>query len=375
MSRPDDQEDRIPMTAHLSWPDPKFEPHEALAPDGTLLEDDEIDIGTLEQIYKTMLCARRFDERLLKLQRQGALGTFAPIKGQEAAQIGAAACLREDDWLVPSFRETGAALWRGADMADLLVTLAGWNAGNDLPEGARTLPDTVPVASQLPIAVGIAHAGRLRGEDAIVMACFGDGATSEGDFHEALNFAGVLEAPVVFLCQNNGWAISTPRARQTASQTLAQKAHAYGIPAAQVDGNDALAVMQVTQEAVALARDKGQPAMIEALTYRMEVHTTADDPTRYRDEGEVEEWQDRDPIERVRKLLVARSQLDDAMQEALEEEIRDRIDAAWSEARDRISRLEETPGTAMFDHIFAEPTAPLRRQRKEFSDQEEAAND
>ncbi len=364
------------MPTHLIHPDPAFDTVQVLAADGTLIDEDEngIETAMLEEMHAAMLRARRFDERRLRLQRQGDLGTFAPVNGQEAAQIGAVSCLQDDDWFVPAFRESAALLWRGAGMADLFVVTAGWNEGIAMQERGRTLPDTVPVSSQLPIAVGIAIAGRKRGEDSVVMAVFGDGATSEGDFHEAMNFAAVLGAPVVFLCQNNGWAISTPLDRQTASATLAQKAHAYGMPAARVDGNDALAVRQVTGEAVRRAREDGRPAMIEAITYRMEVHTTADDPTRYRDEGEVEEWRERDPIERARRHLQSRSQLDEGMLEALEAQIEAEIEGAWDTAKARIADLEKTPGTAMFDHMFDTPTDPLRRQRQAFAEWEEQSD-
>ena len=360
----------------LVEPSPQFKRLRVLAPDGKLADEtDPFDIGYLQKMHEGMLRARRFDERRLKLQRQGALGTFAPVNGQEAAQVGAVACLKDDDWFVPAFRETAATLWRGADMEDLLVFTAGWNEGVAMPEGGRDLPDTVPVASQLPIAVGIAIAGRMRGEDSVVMTFFGDGATSEGDFHEAMNFASVMSAPMVFVCQNNRWAISTPLEDQTASTTLAQKAHAYGMPAAQVDGNDVLAVRRVTEEAVTRAREEGRPAMIEALTYRLEMHTTADDPTRYRDEDEVERWQGRDPIERARILLESRSQIDDAMLQALEVQIEEEIETAWHGAQSRIADLEDASADTMFDNIFAQPTAPLARQRRQFDEEAEGIRD
>lgn len=365
------------MTGYLKHPSPEFDMHRALGADGALIEEDEqsVDIGSLERMHAAMLRARRFDERRLRLQRQGDLGTFAPAKGQEAAQVGAVSCLEADDWFVPAFRETAGALWRGASMEDLFVVTAGWNEGIAMPEGGRTLPDTVPVSSQLPIAVGIARAGRQRGEDRVVMTVFGDGATSEGDFHEALNFATVLKAPVVFLCQNNGWAISTPLEEQTASTTLAQKAHAYGMPAARVDGNDVLAVQQVTEEAVQRARKEGRPAMIEAVTYRMEVHTTADDPTRYREEDEVEAWEDYDPIDRARTLLQARSQLDDGMLDSLESQIEEEIDGAWEAAEKRIAGFDAAAPEAIFDHVYQTPTEPLRRQREQFAEEEGGRDD
>ena len=356
------------MNKILREPKPKFERLQVLGPDGKLVGDAEPDAdpALAERMHGAMLRARRFDERLLNLQRRGEVGTFAPVKGQEAAQIGSIACIGEEDWFVPAFRETAAALWRGLPMADLFVFTAGWNEGIDLPEGSRDLPNAVPVASQLPHAVGIAYAAKLRGEESVVMTYFGDGATSEGDFHEALNFAGVFETPVVFICQNNGWAISVPRSRQTASETLAQKAHAYGIPAAQVDGNDVLAMHQATSEAVKLAREEGRPSMIEALTYRMEVHTTADDPTRYRDEDEVEEWEERDPIDRLQTYLKGRDQIDDGMIETLENDIESEIDEAWEEAKKRMKKLEKSSPDVMFDHVFKEPTAELERQREAF---------
>ena len=366
------------MPKHLECPAPDISPHRVLDADGTPVEGriaEEEDVAFLEDAFKAMVRARRFDERLLNLQRQGAVGTFAPVKGQEAAQIGAASLLRQDDWFVPSFREKAAALLLGADMADLFTVTAGWNEGLSTEQGDRRLPETVPVSSQLPLAAGIAYAGHQRGEDSVVMTFFGDGATSSGDFHEAMNFAAVLRAPVVFVCQNNGWAISTPRSAQTASGTLAQKAHAYGMASAQVDGNDVLAVREVAEEAVARAREEGKPAMIEALTYRMEVHTTADDPDRYRDDEDTEAWRERDPIERVGKFLRSRQQLDDAMSESLEEQIREEIETAWSTAKSRIDELEKASGTSIFDHIFDKPTKPLRRQRARFSELEEALSD
>ena len=356
------------MPSPFREPGSQLEPLSALNPEGKLDPDHDLglEIPRLAALHEAMLRARRFDERLLNLQRRGELGTFAPVTGQEAAQIGSVSCIDKSDWFVPSFRETAAALWRGTPMADLFVYTAGWNEGVDLPDGSRDLPPAVPVASQIPHAVGIAYAARLQGREEIALTYFGDGATSEGDFHEALNFAGTFSVPVVFFCQNNGWAISLPRSRQTASETLAQKAHAYGIPAAQVDGNDVIAVESATREAVRLAREEGRPSMIEALTYRMGVHTTADDPTRYRDEEEVEDWRERDPIARVQAFLKARSEFDDEMIKALERQIEHDIDTAWEAAKDRIAELREAPADVIFDHVFEKPTAELERQRELF---------
>ena len=206
--------------------------------------------------FRTMLMARRFDERRLKLQRSGKIGTFAPVNGQEAAQVGTISTLREDDWFVPSYRETAANFWRGTDPADMLVFDAGYNEGIVIPEGARNLPNAVPVGTQMLQAAGIGYAARLAGSDEVVMTYFGDGATSQGDFHEALNFASVFDCPVVFVCQNNQYAISAPVSRQTRSKTLAQKAIAYGMDGIQVDGNDIFACFVAANEAVRRAREE-----------------------------------------------------------------------------------------------------------------------
>ncbi|WP_308910371.1 pyruvate dehydrogenase (acetyl-transferring) E1 component subunit alpha [Pseudokordiimonas caeni] len=327
-------------------------------------------------IFRAMAKARLFDERLLNLQRQGKLGTFAPVRGQEAAQVGAVAAIEASDWLVPSFRETAAMLWRGASLEDIFIFTAGYNEGLAIPDDSNDLPTCVPVASQLPHAVGIAYAQKYRQTGSVVMAFFGDGATSEGDFHEALNFAGVFEVPVVFVCQNNQWAISVPRAKQTRAHSLAQKAIAYGFPGIQVDGNDVLAVLKAARDAVTRAREDCLPTLIECVTYRMGVHTTADDPTVYRDEEEVEEWEDRDPIERLRLHMRSRGLLDDKAEDAMAEELKDEIESAWKSARDTMEGL--TDPSMMFDHLFAEPTTPLRAQRNAFEalrDDRKAANE
>ena len=212
--------------------------------DGNLDSSLEPDIPgeDLKRLYRAMLLGRRLDERMIRLQRQGRIGTFAPIKGQEASQVGAAFTLRPSDWMVPSFRETAAMLWRGWPIEKLLLLYAGYLEGGQPAPGQNDLPITIPVATQLPHAVGLAYAAQYRGDDVVVMAFCGDGATSEGDFHEALNFAGVWHVPVVFVVQNNQWAISVPLKKQTHSRTIAQKALAYGLPGLQVDGNDVVAV-------------------------------------------------------------------------------------------------------------------------------------
>ncbi|MCV2869119.1 pyruvate dehydrogenase (acetyl-transferring) E1 component subunit alpha [Defluviimonas sp. WL0002] len=326
----------------------------------------EIPDDLLVRGYRTMVKARRFDQRRLKLQRSGRIGTFAPVNGQEAAQVGTISALDETDWFVPSYRETAAHFWRGTDPKDILLYDAGYNEGGALAEDSRTLPLAVPVGTQMLHAVGIVHAARLLGEEEIAMTYFGDGATSQGDFHEAMNFASVFDCPVVFVCQNNQYAISVPRSRQTRSETLAQKAIAYGVTGIQVDGNDIFACHVAAREAVDRARNESRPTLIECVTYRLEMHTTADDPSRYRDEEEVAKWRQRDPIERFGKWLMARGLVDDKGIERMEEEITDEIQAAWKATEARIETLKDVG--PMFDHVFAELTPELARQRARMQD-------
>jgi pyruvate dehydrogenase E1 component alpha subunit len=252
---------------------------------------------------------------------------------------------------------------RGIPLEQTLALYAGYEEGTHNPQSPRTLPVSIPVAAQIPHAVGLAYATRARGErETVTVAFFGDGATSEGDFHEALNFAGVWNVPVVFVCQNNQWAISLPRAEQTKSETIAQKAIAYGIEGIQVDGNDALAVYRATSEAIERARKGGGPTLIEAVTYRLMMHTTADDPTKYRTDDEVEQWWQRDPIPRFRGYLTKKGLWDDAKEEALQVEIKATID-------EEVKRFESrTPGRPDlgFDHLYAEEHPALEEQRREF---------
>ena len=319
--------------------------------------DPAIPPDDLKKMYRAMLLARRLDERMVRLQRQGRIGTFAPLKGQEASQIGSVATLTSHDWMVPSFRETASMLWRGWPIEKLLLFFAGYLEGGQPAPEQRDLPITIPVATQLPHAVGLAYAAQYKDDDAVVMVYFGDGATSEGDFHEAANFAGVWQVPVVFLCQNNQWAISVPLKKQTSSRTIAQKALAYGFAGIQVDGNDLLAVYAATREAVARARAGEGPTLIECVTYRLGVHTTADDPTKYRSDDEVKAWERKDPLTRLTAYLERQG----VTVAGLESEIDAEIAAA-------VERFEATPPpdpVTIFDHVYAERPAHLEQQRTE----------
>ncbi|MBI1736600.1 MAG: pyruvate dehydrogenase (acetyl-transferring) E1 component subunit alpha [Candidatus Rokubacteria bacterium] len=321
--------------------------------DGALEPDLSPDV--LARLYRAMLLGRRLDERMVRLQRQGRIGTFAPIKGQEASQIGSVACLRPQDWLVPSFREAAAMLWRGWPIEKLLLMFAGHLEGSQPAAGQNDLPITIPVATQIPHAVGLAYAAQYRGDDAVVMVYFGDGATSEGDFHEACNFAGVWHVPVVLVCQNNQWAISVPLKKQTHSRTIAQKALAYGFPGIQVDGNDVLAVYAATKEAVARARAGDGPTLIECVTYRLGMHTTADDPTKYRQPEEVAEWERKDPLTRFAGYLKKKGIGVDTVEAE--------VDAEIAEAVRRFEAAPAPDPLTMFDHVYAELPPHLAAQR------------
>jgi len=292
---------------------------------GNLDQDLEpsVDPEKLVKLYRFMVYSRMADSRMLKLQRQGRIGTFPTSTGQEASFCSPILAIRENDWFVGSYRELGARLMRGESLTDLLFLFNGYEEGSYNPQAPRTLPISIILASQLPIAVGLAYGSRMKGEtDNVALVMFGDGSTSEGDFHEALNFASVLNTPVVFLCQNNQFAISTPRNQQTRSATIAQKALAYNIPGIQVDGNDPLAVYLATRDAVKRARNGEGPTLIEAFTYRMLMHTTADDPTRYRDDNEVKSWEEKDPILRFKSYLESKKLWDEAQDTLLKEELK-----------------------------------------------------
>ncbi|HLE42560.1 MAG TPA: pyruvate dehydrogenase (acetyl-transferring) E1 component subunit alpha [Methylomirabilota bacterium] len=314
----------------------------------------------LRRLYRTFLLARRFDERMLRLQRQGRIGTFGPTKGHEAAVLGSVYALRPTDWMVPYYREWPAYMWRGWPLENLILYYAGYAEGMRVPDGFHDLPLCIPIASQVPHAVGVAYAARYKGEDSVALVYLGDGATSHGDCQEAMNFAGVFQAPVVFLVLNNQWAISMPRSKQTRARTLAQKATAYGFAGVQVDGNDLLACYVGTREAVERARQGKGPTLVEAVTYRLSMHTTADDPTKYRSEDEVKAWEAKEPLPRFRRYVEQKGLVDEQIHAELEAEvdaqIRGSVEAA--EARMKPDLME------VFEHVYAERPAELEAQRQ-----------
>jgi pyruvate dehydrogenase E1 component alpha subunit len=353
----------VPSVEHLSVVDEEGHVDESLEP--------PIPPQDLRRLYRTFLLARRFDERMLRLQRQGRVGTFGPIRGHEAAVLGSVYALRPSDWMVPYYREWPAYMWRGWPLENLVLYYAGYAEGMRVPDGVRDLPLCIPIASQVPHAVGLACASRYKGEDSVTMVYFGDGATSHGDCQEAMNFAGVFQAPLIFFCLNNQWAISLPRAKQSRARTLAQKAIAYGFTGVQVDGNDLLACYVATREAAERARRGEGPTLIEALTYRLSLHTTADDPTKYRDQAEVKVWETREPLPRLRRYLEGKGLLDAAGEAALEAEVDAEIRSAVerAEARMQANLLDG------FEHVYAEPTEELRAQRAELERELAATGD
>jgi len=344
--------------------DPR-EPIGVLAPDGAVRPGEQVDEAPelLLEMYRWLVFGRTFDARLFSLQRQGRLTTYAPVAGQEAAQVGCGLALAPEDWLLGSYRDGLAGVAHGLPPEYLALFFRGHPKAGAIPPDVNVYPQQIGIAEQIPHAVGVAWGMKLRRAGSAVLALFGDGATSEGAFHEGLNFAGVFRVPAVLVCQNNGWAISVPRSRQTASATFAQKAVAYGISGRLVDGNDVLAMYREARAALERARAGGGPTLIEALTYRIGPHTTADDPTRYRATEDLTEWRDgRDPVVRLRAYLERETLWDAARQEALEEETRERV------ARAVTTALAEPvpPPEAMFDNLYGTPSPLLDAQRAAF---------
>ncbi len=335
------------------------EPLQILDTQGILVGDAPIDIEETRPLYRAMVAARLYDHKASALQRQGRLATYAPFEGQEATQIGAVAALRPDDWLVATYRDAAAMWFHGYPWVNLILGRTGDERGGSPPDGVPVLPPSITVGAHMLHAVGLGWAEVYQGRDRVALTLFGDGATSEGDFHEAMNFAGVYRTPTIFVCENNGFAISMPRERQTAAETLAAKAVGYGIPGVQVDGNDLFAVYRACAEAVTRARAGEGPTLIEALTYRIGAHTTSDDAGRYRGEGEVEERRRRDPVERVRRFLEKESAWDQAWQDQIEAEEGALIEAAVGEAE----ALPPLGPADIFEGMFAAPTETLVEER------------
>jgi pyruvate dehydrogenase E1 component alpha subunit len=317
------------------------------------LDDEQV-----RQIYRQMMIVRLFDRKAVALQRQGRFGTYAEMIGQEASLVASTYPLQPQDRMVTSYRETGAMWMHGVPLERLALYWMGNEFGSHAPEGVRVLPISIPVGSHPLHAIGLAYAGKYRQDGSIAITYFGDGATSEGDVHEAMNMAGVYRLPCVFFCQNNQYAISVPRYAQTASPTIAQKALAYGFPGIQVDGNDIFAVYAVVREAVARARAGQGPSLIEAYTYRMGAHTTADDPTKYRDDAEMEEWRPRDPLLRVQRYLDQRGLWSDAWEQEVVEACTAEIEQAMAAA----AAVPPPPPEDMFRYMYAEMTPPLVEQ-------------
>jgi len=312
----------------------------------------------LKKIYSLMVLTRAADQKALKLQRQGRLGTYAPSLGHEACQVGTAFPIQKEDWVFPYFRDLGMYLTVGYPLADYFLYWMGNEAGMRTPDDLNIFPLAIPVASQIPHSVGAAMAADIQKKNIAVVCTFGDGATSEGDFHEALNFAGVFRTPNVFICYNNQWAISTPRSRQTAARTIAQKAVAYGFPGMAVDGNDVLAVYASSKEAFDRARAGQGPTLIEAVTYRMGHHTTSDDASKYRLEAEVKEWEKKDPLSRFRAYLKNKGLWDEDFEKAVQEKAAEAVEKAVAVAEGIPLPSPED----IFRHTYKEMTPQLNQQ-------------
>jgi 2-oxoisovalerate dehydrogenase E1 component alpha subunit len=321
-----------------------------------------LDAAALRDLYRNMVLIRRADAEALNLQRQGELGLWGQYLGQEAIHVGAVSALRTEDWIFPSYREFGMAMVRGVDPADMLTMFRGLSHGPFDPRKYHFAPLAIPVATQVPHAVGFAMGCRLKRSDEVVLVTFGDGATSEGDWHEGMNFAGVFKAPVVFLCQNNYWAISVPLSKQTAG-SIADRAQGYGFPGIRIDGNDVLGVYAAVQAAAARARAGDGPYLIEAVTYRMGAHTSSDDPTRYRLDSELQAWNVKDPVARYQAWLLDQGVIDNSIISA----IGAAADSAAQAMRARLTTIPAPPpGEAIFGRVYGRPPEPFTREREEF---------
>jgi len=355
------------MKGYVDPADVSTEKIQILQPDGTLVPDHGYDIDLKEDdlraLWRLMTLTRMVDQESTNLQRQGELGVYTPSLGQEGAQAGTVYALEPQDWIFPSYRELAFAVHRGVKPSDILHLFRGtWHGGLYDYREVRLAPYCVPIATQTLHATGFATAAKIDKQNMIAIACFGDGATSEGDFHEACNFAGVWTAPVVFFCQNNQYAISVPLEKQTAAPTIAVKALGYGFPGVRVDGNDVLASYVVARDAVRRAREGHGPTLIEAVTYRRGPHSTADDPKRYRTDEELAEWEALDPIARFEKYLEAESLLSDDAREAVVAEGK----KMQADLRAAIVGAGPLDPLLLFEHVYAERPPTLERQLTEF---------
>ncbi|MFC0581708.1 pyruvate dehydrogenase (acetyl-transferring) E1 component subunit alpha [Micrococcoides hystricis] len=341
-----------------------------LGADGSLLPEEQQgtqpghtyplpDEEQVMEAYRQLVIGRRVNDQNSALVRQGRMAVYPSSHGQEACQVAAAMCLEEGDWLFPTYRDSVAVMARGVDPVEVMTIFRGdWHGGFDPHERNVSIQST-PLTTQLLHAVGVAHAAKMRGENTVCLAMCGDGATSEGDFHEALNFAAVFNLPVIFFVQNNGFAISVPLSQQTVAPSLAHKAVGYGMAGERVDGNDLVALLAVLNRAVSLARSGSGPLLVEAHTYRMQAHTNADDDTRYRESDEVKEWEAKDPVIRMRSYLESTGALNDDLSAQIAADAEDRASIL------RTGLAEEVPVSPldMFDYVYTEPTAQLREQR------------
>ena len=346
----------------LTQDDVPVETYRVLASDGSYDPDDVPDLTDEElvDLYRWMRVEQRYAERMVKLQRRGEMGTVASGRGHEASIVGSGYPLADEDWLIGMGRETTAMLLQGVSFRDMILYWRGIEAAGRLLAEQNCMIG-ISIGGHVPMVTGVGWGMDLAGDESVVVAHFGDGATSTGAVHEGINFAGVLDVPAVFYCQNNQWAISTPFEKQTNARTLAQRAPGYGIDAIRVDGNDVLAV----HRAMEAARERalgGDPVFVEALTYRVEAHTTSDDPSRYRDDADVEQWRERDPVERYRRFLEAEGLWAGVDDDAIVEEIDAEFDAAVEDA----NAFEKREAAAIFEHVFEELPPGLADQLDDF---------
>ncbi len=339
--------------------------YQVLTPNGDILEPIEAKIheSVILKMYENMLLVRAFDRKSVNLQRQGRMGTYSPFEGQEASQVGSALALSSNDWLFPTYRDHAAAIVHGQDMYRVFLYWKGHIEGSISPEGKKIMPPSVPIATQMIHAVGTSWASKIKNEQNVSIAYFGDGASSEGDFHEALNFAGVFKTPTIFFCQNNGYAISVPFESQSSSKTISQRALAYDIKGVRVDGNDIFAVWLTVKDAIERGLKGEGPTLIEAVTFRYGAHTTADDPKKYRDQEDLSNlWREHyDPLDRLKKFMNQNGLWNDEKEAELVKRINDQIDI-------HLNKAESYPMADpldMFNHVYAQTPWQILEQQEE----------